>query len=160
MGRQRKWFRFKIKPDGKTLYSNPYSWNQGHYVPQLSQVIVRHNRATAKETINLKGYMVGNDDYHDHLGLFQFMWSAGLVSDDTYKLLNVLCDSQSFIHTSSSCDKILDIASEELGSIDPYSIYTPPCTANISQSNQLLKRTRVVGRTSENSSTIEIRYLQ
>ncbi|KAL5840074.1 hypothetical protein ACOSQ3_012741 [Xanthoceras sorbifolium] len=206
---------FHIRPDGKTLYSNPYSWNQvanllfldspvgvgfsysntssdllnngdkrtaedslefllkwferfpqykgrdfyitgesyaGHYVPQLSQVIVRHNRATVKKTINLKGYMVGNaltDDYHDHLGLFQFMWSAGLISDDTYKLLNDLCDFQSFIHTSSSCDKILDIASEELGSIDPYSIYTPPCTANISQSNQLLKRMRVVGRTSE-----------
>ncbi|KAK3189636.1 hypothetical protein Dsin_029197 [Dipteronia sinensis] len=206
---------FHIRPDGKTLYLNPYSWNQvanlvfidspvgvgfsysntssdllnngdkrtaddslefllkwferfpqykgrdfyitgesyaGHYVPQLSQVIVKHNRETPKKSINLMGYMVGNaltDDYHDHLGLFQFLWSAGLVSDDTYKLLNVLCDFQSFIHTSSSCDKILDIASEELGNIDPYSIYTPPCTANISQSNHLLKRMHVIGRTSE-----------
>ncbi|XP_024031006.1 serine carboxypeptidase II-2 [Morus notabilis] len=206
---------FHIKPDAKTLYLNPYSWNQvanilfidspvgvgfsysnassdllsngdkrtakdnlefllkwferfpqykgrefyiagesyaGHYVPQLSQAIVRHNSATKETSINLKGYVVGNaltDDHNDHLGVFQFMWSAGLISDQTYKLLNLLCDFQSFVHTSNSCDKILDIASEELGNIDPYSIYTPPCHANDSQSNQLLKRMHMVGRISQ-----------
>lgn len=89
---------------------------------------------------------VGNaltDDYHDHLGVFQFMWSAGLISDQTYKALNLLCDFQSFIHSSNSCDSILDIASAELGNIDPYSIYTPTCPANVSQSNRLLKRVHV-----------------
>ncbi|GLU10287.1 hypothetical protein SLE2022_271060 [Rubroshorea leprosula] len=206
---------FHIRPDGKTLYLNPYSWNQvanilfldspvgvgfsysntssdllsngdkrtaqdsltfllkwferfpqykgrdfyisgesygGHYVPQLSQAIVRHNWAVKEKVINLKGYMVGNaltDDYHDHLGVFQFMWSAGLISDQTFKLLNQLCDLESFIHSSSSCNKILDVASEELGNIDPYSIYTPPCTANVSQSKWLLKRRLMVGRVSE-----------
>lgn len=89
---------------------------------------------------------VGNaltDDYHDHLGVFQFLWSAGMISDQTFKLLNVLCDFQSFIHSSNSCDKILDIANDELGNVDPYSIFTPTCSANISQSNQLLKRRNV-----------------
>ncbi|RZC53949.1 hypothetical protein C5167_012818 [Papaver somniferum] len=140
---------FHIKPDGKTLYQNPYSWNQvanvlfldspvgvgysysnksedllnngdastaedslaflsnwlerfpqykgrefylsgeryaGHYVPQLAEAIVKHNKKTGDKSINLKGYMVGNaltDDYNDHLGVFQFMWSAGLISDQT-----------------------------------------------------------------------------
>jgi serine carboxypeptidase-like clade 2 len=89
---------------------------------------------------------VGNaltDDFHDHLGVFRFMWSAGLISDQTYRLLNVLCDFQSFIHTSTSCDKILDIANEELGDIDPYSIFSPTCPANVSQSNRLRKRMNV-----------------
>lgn len=89
---------------------------------------------------------VGNaliDDYHDHLGVFQFMWSAGMISDQTFKLLNLLCAFQSFVHTSDSCEKILDIASEELGNVDPYSIFTPTCPTNISQSNQLLKRRHV-----------------
>ena len=74
-----------------------------------SQAIVGHNWATKKKTINLKGYIVGNaltDDYHDQLGLIQLMWSIGLISDETYKLLNVLCDFESFIHSSSSCNKI------------------------------------------------------
>ncbi|KAH9670853.1 Carboxypeptidase [Citrus sinensis] len=79
---------------------------------------------------------VGNaltDDYHDYLGLFQFWWSAGLISDDTYKQLNLLCDYESFVHPSSSCDNI----------------FTPSCTASVSQSNRLLKRMLVVGHASE-----------
>ncbi|XP_057952928.1 serine carboxypeptidase-like 29, partial [Malania oleifera] len=215
---------FHIKEDGKTLYLNPYSWNQvanilfldspvgvgfsysntsfdvlnngdkrtaedslafllkwlerfpqykgrdfyitgesyaGHYVPQLSQAIVRYNLVSGYKPINLKGYMVGNaltDDYYDHLGLFQFMWSAGLISDQTYKLLNVLCDSQSFIRPSKSCDKILDVANEELGGIDPYSIFTPSCTANVSSSSQLLKRWLMVRHVSENYDPCTVRH--
>ncbi|KAH7546122.1 hypothetical protein FEM48_Zijuj01G0167100 [Ziziphus jujuba var. spinosa] len=202
---------FHIKPDGTTLYLNPYSWNQvanvlfvdspvgvgfsysntssdlltngdkrtakdslafllnwferfpqykgrdlyltgesyaGHYIPQLSQAIVRYNLGAKEKGINLKGYMVGNaltDDYHDHLGVFQFLWSSGMISDQTFKLLNLLCDFQSFIHSSNSCDKILDVADEELGNVDHYSIFTPTCSATISQSNQLLKRRNKVG---------------
>ena len=30
----------------------------GHYVPQLSQAIVKHNSAKKEKAINLKGYMV------------------------------------------------------------------------------------------------------
>ena len=30
----------------------------GHYVPQLSQAIVRYNTALKEKAINLKGYMV------------------------------------------------------------------------------------------------------
>ncbi|KAG4204718.1 hypothetical protein ERO13_A04G058500v2 [Gossypium hirsutum] len=206
---------FHIRPDGKTVYLNPYSWNQvvnilflespvgvgfsysntssdllnngdkrtakdsltfllkwlerfpqykerdfyiagesygGHYVPQLSQAIVRYNKATNGKAINLKGYMVGNaltDDYHDHLGQFQFMWSAGLISDETYKLLNVLCDFELFVHSSSACNEMMDLASEEMGNIDPYSIFTPSCSANASQTKWLLKRRLMVSQLSE-----------
>ncbi|KAE9602364.1 putative carboxypeptidase D [Lupinus albus] len=196
---------FHIRPDGKTLYLNPYSWNKvanilfvdspagvgfsysntssdidnngdkktaednlvfllrwferfpqykgrdvfisgesyaGHYVPQLSQAIVKHNLRNKENAINLKGYLVGNaltDDFHDHLGVAQFMWSSGLISDGTYKLLNRRCGNQSFVHTSAKCLDIQAIAYKELGNIDPYSIFTPPCPDNPSQSYQLLR---------------------
>ncbi|XP_073306909.1 serine carboxypeptidase II-2 isoform X2 [Primulina huaijiensis] len=110
----------------------------GHYVPQLSQAIVRNNHNTGEKVINLKGFMVGNaltDDFHDHLGRFEFMWSVGLISDQTFKRLNIVCDFQSFIHSSELCEKVQDIAEEEMGDIDLYSIYTPPCKANFSRSN-------------------------
>ncbi|XP_022888188.1 serine carboxypeptidase II-2-like isoform X2 [Olea europaea var. sylvestris] len=166
---------FHVEKDGKTLYLNPYSWNKaanilfldspvgvgfsysnvtndqlnngdrrtaadnlnfllqwfkrfpqykgrdfyiigesyaGHYVPQLSQAIVRHNRKNGEEVISLKGYMVGNaltDNFHDHLGLFEFMWSV------------------------------------EIGDIDMYSIFTPPCTANFNRFSHLLKIKKKVG---------------
>ncbi|CAL0307058.1 unnamed protein product [Lupinus luteus] len=115
----------------------------GHYVPQLSQAIMKHNLKNKKNAINLKGYMVGNaliDDFHDHLGVAQFMWSSGLISDQTYKLLKVTCGNQSFVHTSDACAQIQGIAYTEIGNIDPYSIFTPPCSSNHSQSNQMLRR--------------------
>lgn len=90
---------------------------------------------------------VGNaltDDFNDHFGIFQFMWAAGLISDQTYKLLNLVCDSESFIHTSEECNKVLDTASNELGDIDPYSIFTPSCPGSATFSrNKLLKRLHV-----------------
>ncbi|KAK9267009.1 hypothetical protein L1049_021404 [Liquidambar formosana] len=113
--------------------------------------VPRHCVAPAKP----RHCKVGNaltDDLHDHLGVFQFMWSAGMISDQTYKLLNLLCGFQSFIHSSGPCDKILDIASEEHGNIDLYSIFTPSCIASFGLSNQLLKRMRV----SLTSSTIYV----
>ncbi|KAF6161200.1 hypothetical protein GIB67_007841, partial [Kingdonia uniflora] len=58
----------------------------------------------------------------------KFWWYAGLISDQTSKRLNIYCDFQLFIQSSSRCDKILGIASEEFGNIDPYSIYSPSCT--------------------------------
>eukprot|EP00262_Sarcandra_glabra_P012839 TRINITY_DN3397_c0_g1_i1.p1 TRINITY_DN3397_c0_g1~~TRINITY_DN3397_c0_g1_i1.p1 ORF type:complete len:498 (-),score=90.95 TRINITY_DN3397_c0_g1_i1:296-1789(-) len=215
---------FHIKADGKTLYLNPYSWNQvanilfvdspvgvgfsysnnsqdllnngdertaedsleflknwferfpkykgrdfyltgesyaGHYVPQLALAIVKSNKLTGEKSINLKGYMVGNaltDDFNDHLGVFQFLWATGLISDETYKLLNVFCDFQSFVHTSSQCDKILDLADEEVGNIDFYSIYTPPCTGNGSFSNRLLKRLHSVGRIGERYDPCTVKH--
>ncbi|ERN07063.1 serine carboxypeptidase II-2 [Amborella trichopoda] len=206
---------FHIRPDGKTLYLNPDSWNQvanllfvdspvgvgfsysntsediisngdkrtaedslaflhnwlkrfpqykgrdfyltgesyaGHYVPQLAQAIVRSNKKNVDNYINLKGYMVGNaltDDFHDHYGVFEFMWSAGLISDETYTLLNVFCDFQSFVHPSSQCDKVIDQAYEELGGIDPYSVFTITCQGNSTLSNKLRSKSNSFGRIGE-----------
>ncbi|XP_078433607.1 serine carboxypeptidase II-2-like [Wolffia australiana] len=207
---------FHINPDGKSLYLNPYSWNNvaniifldspvgvgfsysnnsqdlitngdkrtakdslaflenwfkefpnyrgrelflagesyaGHYVPQLAQAIVRSGKLSSDPSINLKGFMVGNaltDDFRDHLGVFQFMWTSGLISDQSYKLLNLLCDFQSFVHVSAQCERALDIASNELGNIDPYSVFTPSCThrGNFSR-NRLLKRLHSAGKIGE-----------
>ncbi|PKA49204.1 cathepsin A (carboxypeptidase C) [Apostasia shenzhenica] len=147
----KKWFKLYPQYKGRNFHLTGESY-AGHYVPQLAQEIVRHHKLTGDTSINLKGYMVGNaltDDFNDHYGVFQFMWVAGLISDETYNALNVLCDYQSFVHDSSECEKILDLASKEMGNIDPYSIFTPSCTSSASFSrNKLLKRMRM-GKMSE-----------
>ncbi|KAL0660105.1 hypothetical protein Bca4012_080690 [Brassica carinata] len=143
---------FHIKSDGKTLYLNQYSWNQGHYIPQLSQAIVEHNQASGENTINLMGYMVGNglmDDFHDSLGLYQYIWTLGFISDQTYSLLKLKCGLEPFVHTSEVCLKALDIMDMEIGEIDQYSVFTPTCVANASQAKMLLKKRAVGGRVSE-----------
>ncbi|XP_028753572.1 serine carboxypeptidase II-2-like [Neltuma alba] len=203
---------FRIKPGGKTLYLNPYSWNRvanllfvdspvgvgfsysktlsdiknngdsrtamdslefllkwlerfpqykgrdffisgesyaGHYVPQLSQLILKHNKRAKDKCINLKGYLVGNpltDDYNDHKGVAQFLWTSGLISDQTHEILNIKCNLEPFVHPSDSCQKVLDIVDKEIGNLDQYSIFTPPCPSNVSQTNLLAKRTHRIGR--------------
>ncbi|PIN08241.1 Serine carboxypeptidases (lysosomal cathepsin A) [Handroanthus impetiginosus] len=142
-----QWFERFPQYKGRDFYIAGESY-AGHYVPQLSQVIVRHNQRTGEKIINLKGFMVGNaliDDFHDYVGLFQFMWSVGMISDQTYRQLNILCDSESLLRPSENCSKALDIADEEIGDIDMYSIFTPPCTANSSQLNYVWGRKSKVG---------------
>ncbi|XP_020083134.1 serine carboxypeptidase II-2-like [Ananas comosus] len=148
----KKWFDRFPQYKGRDFYLTGESY-AGHYVPQLAQAIVIYQKLTGDLSINLKGYMVGNaltDDFHDHYGIFQFMWAAGMISDQTYRKLNLFCDFQSFVHTSSECEKVLEAANEELGNIDPYSIFTPTCTASVTFSrNKLIKRLHSVGKIGE-----------
>eukprot|EP00252_Welwitschia_mirabilis_P007122 TRINITY_DN1821_c0_g1_i1.p1 TRINITY_DN1821_c0_g1~~TRINITY_DN1821_c0_g1_i1.p1 ORF type:complete len:513 (-),score=54.54 TRINITY_DN1821_c0_g1_i1:56-1468(-) len=102
----------------------------GHYVPQLAQIIYRRNLGLKNPVINLKGYLVGNavtNDMRDYYGIFEFYWTHGLVSDKTYRLLNILCDFTSLVHPNALCDLALEYADNEIGNIDQYSIYTPTC---------------------------------
>ncbi|KAF2321103.1 hypothetical protein GH714_033881 [Hevea brasiliensis] len=58
----------------KTLYNNNFSWNEGHYVPQLAHTILYHNKKANQTIINLKGIAIGNaviNDETDNLGIKQ-----------------------------------------------------------------------------------------
>ncbi|AES62198.1 putative carboxypeptidase D [Medicago truncatula] len=184
---------FRIRPDGKSLYLNPYAWNNlanilflespagvgfsycnkttdmqnfgdqktaedayiflvnwferfpqykhrefymagesyaGHYVLQLAQIVNQRNKGVSNPVINFQGFMVGNgviDDYHDYIGTFEYWWTHGLISDSTYKKLNIGCDFGSIQHPSVQCLQALTVAITEQGNIDGYSINTPPC---------------------------------
>ncbi|GMY08739.1 serine carboxypeptidase-like 27 [Fagus crenata] len=194
---------FHIRPDGKTLYLNPYAWNSlanllflespagvgfsytnttsdlykagdqrtaedaytflvnwferfpqykhrdfyiagesyaGHYVPQLSQIVYQRNKGIQNPVINFKGFLVGNavtDDYHDYIGTFEYWWTHGLISDSTYRKLRVACDLGSSLHPSLDCMIALKVAEQELGKIDPYSIFTQPCNSTVSSKGNL-----------------------
>ncbi|XP_028782093.1 serine carboxypeptidase-like 27 isoform X2 [Neltuma alba] len=194
---------FRISSDGKSLYMNPYAWNNlanilfiespagvgfsysnetsdlysagdqrtaedaytflvnwferfpqykyrdfyiagesyaGHYVPQLAQLVYHKNKGVQKPIINLKGFMVGNavtDDYNDYVGTFEYWWTHGLISDSTYKMLQLACDFGSSQHPSIQCIEALRVADLERGNIDPYSIYTRPCNDTASLKRRL-----------------------
>jgi serine carboxypeptidase-like clade 2 len=82
---------------------------------------------------------VGNaviDDYHDYRGTFEFWWNHGLVSDETYRLLNRSCINDSSVHPSPACGAAFNISMEEQGNIDLYSIYTPTCNETATASRR------------------------
>ncbi|CAO2174694.1 unnamed protein product [Urochloa humidicola] len=117
----------------------------GHYVPQLSQLVYQMNKGIKKPILNFKGFMVGNaviDDYHDYIGTFEYWWTHGLISDETYEKLKLACQSDSAEHPSKECEEIYDVAYAEQGDIDVYSIYGPTC-----KKTSLHKRRLIRGRT-------------
>ncbi|XP_078177991.1 serine carboxypeptidase II-1-like [Carex rostrata] len=112
----------------------------GHYVPQLSQIVYEQNKGVENPIINFKGFMVGNavtDDYNDYIGLFEFWWNHGLISDETYQNLKLVCPMDSSEHPTNACNNTINTAYDEMGNIDPYSIYTPTCKKASSKHKQL-----------------------
>ncbi|XP_039687457.1 serine carboxypeptidase 1-like isoform X1 [Medicago truncatula] len=183
---------FRVNSDGKTLYRNPYAWNEvanvlflespagvgfsysnttsdydnsgdkstakdayvflinwlerfpqyktrafyitgesyaGHYVPQLASTILHNNKLYNNTTINLKGISIGNawiDDATGLRGLFDYLWTHALNSDQTHELIEKYCDFTSE-NVSSICINATHKAFLEQGKIDSYNIYAPLC---------------------------------
>ncbi|CAL2234227.1 unnamed protein product [Prunus armeniaca] len=102
----------------------------GHYIPQLASTILQHNKATNQtKIINLKGIALGNawiDDSTGQLGIYDYLWTHALNSDETNAGIHKYCDFASD-NSSSSCDKYQNQAMDEAGNVDIYNIYAPLC---------------------------------
>ncbi|KAG0530631.1 hypothetical protein BDA96_05G203400 [Sorghum bicolor] len=139
-----KWFERFPKYKYRDFYIAGESYG-GHYVPQLSQLVYRNNIGVENPSINFKGFMVGNgltNDRTDMIGMFEFWWHHGLISDETLESGLKICPGSSFIHIEPECQKIWDKAVEEQGNIDGYSIYTPPCDKGTPYARRRLRRSR------------------
>ncbi|CAL5066539.1 unnamed protein product [Urochloa decumbens] len=141
-----KWFERFPQYKYRDFYIAGESYG-GHYVPQLSQLVYRNNIGVEEPFINFKGFMVGNgltNDPTDMMGMFEFWWHHGLISDETLESGLKVCPASSFIHVTPECQKIWDKALEEQGKIDGYSIYTPPCDKGMSPSARRSARRRML----------------
>ncbi|CAN6346090.1 unnamed protein product [Urochloa humidicola] len=126
-----KWFERFPQYKYRDFYIAGESY-AGHYVPQLSQLVYRNNIGVKNPSINFKGFLVGNgltDDKLDIIGMFEFWWHHGLISDETLRRGLDLCanGTSTLTKPSPECQEVIDKSSEEQGNIDAYSIYTPPC---------------------------------
>ncbi|XP_027155772.1 serine carboxypeptidase-like 27 [Coffea eugenioides] len=125
----KRWFERFPQYKNRPFYIAGESY-AGHYIPELSQVIVRHNKGLKNPIINFRGFLLGNpliDDYYDNIGTFEFWWNHGLISDSTYEALNKSCPYDSFLFPRIQCYQALESAYSEFGDINPYAIYDNPC---------------------------------
>ncbi|XP_021618819.1 serine carboxypeptidase-like 28 [Manihot esculenta] len=111
----------------------------GHYIPELSEIIVSRNKGIKNPVINFQGFLLGNpliDDYHDNIGTHEYWWNHGLISDSTYEDLKKSCTNDTFLFPKNECYFALEQAYSEFGDINPYSIFSSPClytSTNLSQ---------------------------
>ncbi|XP_027354381.1 serine carboxypeptidase-like 40 isoform X2 [Abrus precatorius] len=101
----------------------------GHYVPQLAHTILYHNKMANKAIINLKGILIGNaviNDETDALGMYDFLASHAIISDQAAYDINKSCDYSSKNQTSE-CDAAENEVGNDLEYIDLYNIYAPLC---------------------------------
>ncbi|CAA0827237.1 Serine carboxypeptidase-like 40 [Striga hermonthica] len=112
----------------------------GHYVPQLAQTIMHHNKKPNNTIIKLKGVIIGNaviDDETDTIGQWEYYGSHALNSDVTVSKALKYCNfSYSATKQPRECEEAVEDSGKEAGDdIDPYNIYAPLCTKTILTKN-------------------------
>ncbi|XP_021892585.1 serine carboxypeptidase-like 40 [Carica papaya] len=109
----------------------------GHYVPQLAYTILLNNKNANQTLINLKGIAIGNawiDDTTSLLGVYDYIWSHALNSDETHRGILLNCDFLTW-NISDKCFQFLYQSDIEEGNIDYYNIYAPLCLSSPSNSS-------------------------
>ena len=73
------------------------------------------------------------------MGTFEYWWTHGLISDETYGKLWSTCKYDAAEHPSEECQKIYEVAYDEQGNIDFYSLYTPTCKKTSLDKRRLIR---------------------
>ncbi|KAG5556020.1 hypothetical protein RHGRI_006604 [Rhododendron griersonianum] len=117
----------------------------GHYVPQLAQLIIQ-----SKVQFNLKGIAIGNpllEFNTDFNSKGEYLWSHGLVSDDTYQLFNNACNYSQIRRQSENgaltpvCSQVSKQASREISKfVDIYDVTLDVCLSSLGSQAQVLSR--------------------
>ncbi|KAK2992307.1 hypothetical protein RJ640_020300, partial [Escallonia rubra] len=105
----------------------------GHYVPQLAQTILHHNKYTNQTIINLKGIAIGNaliDRITNIEGRLYYYWTHALISDESYAGAKSTCNFTSPEGESQVCLGFWDQINNAIADIFPYDIYAPLCNSS------------------------------
>ncbi|KAG4915825.1 hypothetical protein JHK87_053382 [Glycine soja] len=117
----------------------------GHYVPQLSQLIVQ-----TKTNFNLKGIAIGNpllEFNTDFNSRSEYFWSHGLISDSTYEVLTRVCNFSSIRRQIQNgnlrgvCVKANKLLNTEISNfIDKYDVTLDVCLSSVNQQAYVLNQ--------------------
>ncbi|KAL5731062.1 carboxypeptidase C [Ranunculus cassubicifolius] len=129
-----KWFQMVLMYKKNEFYIAGESY-AGVFIPELATVILQHNHhAEASFTIRLKGIMIGNGFMNpktDFRGIYDYMWTHALISDETHHGLIKYCIESS----SSKCLLFCGRLGHEMGRTNVYSLYSEYCFPNSSFNN-------------------------
>ncbi|XP_040378546.1 serine carboxypeptidase 1-like [Oryza brachyantha] len=100
----------------------------GHYVPELAVTILASNKLPDATHIKLKGIAIGNGILElaaERTQLYEYLWQHAFISDSGHALIAQSCQNSD--DPSPVCESARNTAYGQVGSIDIYNIYSPPC---------------------------------
>lgn len=103
----------------------------GFYIPELAQLIIQNRKhSQVLSTIQFRGIMVGNALINfetDIRGLFDYIWTHSLISDETHQGLIKNCMGS----IVSECLMYQAKAAKEMQTPNVYNLYSPACNTTI-----------------------------
>ncbi|CAN6458491.1 unnamed protein product [Victoria cruziana] len=120
----------------------------GHYIPQLANVLLEHNRRSSGFKFNLKGLAIGNPLLNlavDTKATYEYFWSHGLVSEETGSTIKKECDFRKYTEIggsiSPSCKQAINDAEKEVGDyINEYDVILDVCYPSIVEQELRLRK--------------------
>lgn len=111
----------------------------GHYVPQLAVLMLQFNQK--HKIFNLKGIAIGNPLLNfekDFNARAEYLWSHGLISDNTYKSMANICNYSRYVHEfyagklSGACENVNAMVDAEVSKfISSYDVTLDVCLSSI-----------------------------
>eukprot|EP01018_Ginkgo_biloba_P005663 Gb_02169 [translate_table: standard] len=147
------WFSKFPEYKDRELYLTGESY-AGHYVPQLATLLLNYNKESKTNTFNFKGVAIGNPLLNFQVDMDSrttFLWSHGLISDETYAYFLNSCNvsqlySQSMRNNvSEECVKASASMENEVGEyVDYYDV-----TLDVCLQPQATRLSRTLGQTTD-----------
>lgn len=143
------WFKEFPEFQASELFLTGESY-AGHYIPQLADLILKYNAEGYEFKFNLKGIAIGNPLLNyglDTNATYSFLWSHGVISDQTYDGIRSSCDfsngypSEAGISRRSAndnnnlnattqmqgCSHFLHKSAQEIGNINTFDVTLDIC---------------------------------
>ncbi|CAN6381104.1 unnamed protein product [Urochloa humidicola] len=112
----------------------------GHYIPQLTDVLLDHNEKSKGFKFNIKGVAIGNPLLkldRDVPATYEYFWSHGMISDEIFLAISHSCDFEDYTfnnphNESKSCNDAISEANTIVGEyVNNYDVILDVCYPSI-----------------------------
>ncbi|KAJ3703929.1 hypothetical protein LUZ61_007634 [Rhynchospora tenuis] len=143
-----RWFEKFPELKTRDLFLTGESY-AGHYIPQLADVLLTHNRNSKDFKFNIKGVAIGNPLLkldRDIPATYEYFWSHGMISDEIGLTIMSDCDFEDYVfssphNVSKNCNDAIAEANQVVGDyVNNYDVILDVCYPSIVEQELRLKK--------------------
>ncbi|PKA57458.1 Serine carboxypeptidase-like 42 [Apostasia shenzhenica] len=143
-----KWFEKFPEFKTRDLFLSGESY-AGHYIPQLADVLLNHNKHSSDSKFNIKGIAIGNPLLkldRDVPATYEYYWSHGMISDEIGLKIKNECDFKYYVfdgahNVSQECNAAISEADQAVGNyINAYDVILDVCYPSIVEQELRLRK--------------------